>query len=202
MTAVARSEGPRDQERDRYPGRQQETEHDPHEQQYLPQHAPEVAGSGPPGGREAASLAALYGRHALGEPSLRDHVERQKDEEDQEPKHHQTDDEERVVERSLLYRGDGSDLSGALFVKVSASTSASRAQAHEEPEVAVVERDLEGVLDEISVVHHPSTQVSFILPPLEMLTMCLPGVATRLREPGTISTTSGSSGSGARTSIR
>jgi hypothetical protein len=32
MTAVARSEGPRDQERDRYPGREQETEHDPHEQ--------------------------------------------------------------------------------------------------------------------------------------------------------------------------
>ena len=70
----------------------------------------------------------------------------------------------------------------------------------EEPEVAVAERDPERVSYEVPVVHGSSTQVSFILPPLEMLTMCLPGAATLLRDPGTASTTSGSSGSGERTS--
>jgi hypothetical protein len=39
-----------------------------------------------------------------------------------------------------------------------------------------------------------STQVSFILPPLEMLVRWLPGAATRASDPGTISTTPGPQG--------
>src|ERR671916_10946 len=72
----------------------------------------------------------------------------------------------------------------------------------EEPQVAVAERDPERVPNEVSVVHDSSTQVSFILPPLEMLTTCLPGAATRLNEPGIASTTFGSVGSGERASTR
>ncbi len=209
-----RREGPRDEERERYTDGEKEAEHDPREQQHLSEHAPEIGDPGPPGGREAPGLTALYGRHALGEPSLRDDVEREEDEQDQEHHHDQGDDEKNVVEGPPLSgeRSDGGDLGGVLLVEVSTATAATaapaaapRAQAREEPEepeVSVVPGDPDSVPYEVSVVHRISTQVSFILPPLEMLTTCLPGAATRLREPGTVSTSPGSSGSGARTSIR
>src|SRR3712207_699680 len=100
-------------------------------------------------------------------------------------------------ERSLLL--PASEVGGKVE-----ETAGPRDEETEEPQKAVAPGEPERLRQELAVVHAswlPSTQVSFIFPPLEMLTTCLPGAATRLNEPGTVSTTPGSSGSGARTSI-
>src|SRR5215204_2447899 len=60
-------------------------------------------------------------------------------------------------------------------------------QEEEDLQEAVAPGETEGLGDLSSVVHRSKTQVSFILPPLDILVRCLPGGATRAKEPGTAS---------------
>ena len=80
--------------------------------------------------------------------------------------------------------------------------AAGGAEADDVGQADLYERTLWAALAWLDAVDGSRTHVSFIFPPLEMLVRRVPGEATRLKQPGTISTTSGSVGSGERAITR